>query len=324
MDPSNTGWQNYLAERNADMYSVYSFDGFHMDQLGDWGIKYNFDGQPVYVAGTFRSFILAMEKYHPDKRLIFNAVNQYGQEEIMAGSSVDFLYSEVWNPNENYEDLSHIIGVNDQLSNNTKKTVLAAHVNYNLAAKAGQFNTPGVLFADAVIFAFGGAHLEMGEHMLAKEYFPNSNLQMPEDLKKSMITYYDFLVAYQNLLRDRGTFNNPEIYNSDGGVAIKNWPPETGAVSVIGKSIGNRQILHLINFMTNSPDWRDTDGSKKVPDTIYDLKLVYSTNQNVSKVWFASPDLNYGIAIELDFQKNNHNLTFIVPFLKYWDMIVVE
>jgi dextranase len=324
MDPSNPDWQNYLAERNEDFYSIFAFDGFHIDQLGDWGIKYNYNDQPVNVVGGFGSFVQAMKKYHPDKRLIFNAVNQYGQGKIIAGSSVDFLYTEVWNPNENYEDLSHIIRINEKLSNNTKNSILAAHVNYNLADNAGQFNTPGVLFADAVIFVFGGAHLELGEHMLAKEYFPNSNLRMPEDLKKSVIEYYDFLVAYQNLLRDGGTFNNPEIKATDSKVFIKTWPPQTGAVSVIGKSIGNRQILHLINFMTNSLDWRDTNGTKSVPELIYDLKLAYSTNQNVSRVWFASPDLNYGSPIELDFQKNNNHLTFIVPSLRYWDMIMTE
>ena len=32
------------------------------------------------------------------------------------------------------------------------------------------FNTPGVLMANAAIHAWGGAHLELGEHMLTTEY----------------------------------------------------------------------------------------------------------------------------------------------------------
>ena len=41
--------------------------------------------------------------------------------------------------------------------------------------------------------------------MLCKEYFPNENLTMSEELKTAMVRYYDFLTSYQNLLRDGGT-----------------------------------------------------------------------------------------------------------------------
>lgn len=71
-------------------------------------------------------------------------------------------------------------------------------MNYDLANNKGYFNTPSVLMTNSVIFAFGGAHLELGEHMLGKEYFPNNNLSMKDDLKNSLVNYYDFLVAYQN------------------------------------------------------------------------------------------------------------------------------
>ena len=49
-------------------------------------------------------------------------------------------------------------------------------MNYNKADNRGEFNTPGVLLTDAVMFALGGSHLELGgDHMLCKEYFPNEN-----------------------------------------------------------------------------------------------------------------------------------------------------
>ena len=68
-----------------------------------------------------------------------------------------------------------------------------------------KFNTPGVLLTDAVIFALGGSHLELGDHMLCREYFPSTALQMNDVLKTAMIRYYDFMTAYQNLLRDKDT-----------------------------------------------------------------------------------------------------------------------
>ena len=324
MDASNTNWQQYLANQNSDMYTVYNFDGFHIDQLGDWSTKYTYNGQPINIANTYGSFIQAMKNAHPEKRLVMNAVNQYGQQGNIGNSATDFLYTEVWSPNENYSDLATIIQNNNQYSNNTKNTVLAAYINYNLAENTGNFNKNSVLFADAVIFAFGGAHLELGEHMLGKEYFPNSNLQMTQDLKKSLTSYYDFSVAYQNLLRDGGTFNNQPLQSLNNIVSFNAWPPQIGNISIIGKTVDNKQILHLINFKTNSLDWRDTNGTKPTPNTLQDIEVTYTTTQAINKVWFASPDFVYGKAFELDFHQVGNQIRFIIPSLKYWDMLVIE
>jgi len=324
MDASNPGWQQYLAERNSDMYAVFDFDGYHIDQLGDWGVKYTYDGDPINIALTYGSFIQAMKSAHPDKKLVMNAVNQYAQEGVIGNSATDFLYTEVWNPYESYSDLAQIIKNNSLFSISQKNSVLAAYINYNLAEQAGSFNSPAVLFADAVIFAFGGAHLELGEHMLGKEYFPNDNLQMSAELKDDLISYYDFSVAYQNLLRDGGSFNSPDISSIDESVTLSDWPPKTGSVAVIGKQLENRQIIHLINFSTNTLDWRDTNGTKTTPFIIDGLRVTYGTNQQVNKIWFASPDLNFGSAFELDFESEGDQVTFVVPYLKYWDMLVIE
>src|SRR5690606_27154158 len=114
----------------------------------------------------------------------------------------DFLYNEVWDETKSFEQLAQTITNNNVLSNYTKSTVLAAYMNYGMSNKTGQLNKPGILLTNAVIFAFGGSHLELGEHYLSNEYFPNSNLQASSSLKKALVTYYDFLVAYQNILRD--------------------------------------------------------------------------------------------------------------------------
>lgn len=323
-DPSNTGWQQYLAAGNTDMYSVFSFDGYHIDQLGNQGTLYNYNGATVNLSSTFGPFVESMKTASPGKRLVFNSVNQFGQEGSIATSQVDFLYTEVWSPNDKYSDLAAIINNNDTYSSNTKKTVLAAYLNYNKAENPGSFNTPSVLFTDAVIFAFGGAHLELGEHMLGKEYFPNSNLQIPEDLKSNLIKYYDFSVAYQNLLRAGGTFNNPLLTITNSSYSVNNWPPQQGKITVAGKLVDGKQIIHLFNFISNSTDWRDTEGTKTTPVTIKDIKLSYTTSQTLSKIWIASPDADSGTARELSFQQSGNTVTFTVPSLLYWDMIVVE
>lgn len=324
VNPGLSEWQQYLAARNAEVYAVFDFDGFHIDQLGDRGALYDYDGNEVSLRETFRPFTEHIKAAAPEKSLVFNAVNQYGAQRI-AQSPVDFLYSEVWAPNETYADLAAIIRANDDLSNNTKRTVLAAYMNYDLANNPGFFNPPGVLLTDAVIFAFGGAHIELGEHMLGKEYFPNANLQMREDLKKALLHYYDFLVAYQNLLRDGGSFNTPNLSVTEGNMAVNNWPPQPNKVAIVGKSVSGRQVLHLINFsQTSALDWRDSNGLRSRPAPIKDVKLSFQTSQQVSKVWFASPDVRGGSPVQLAFQQSGNAVAFTLPYLEYWSIVVVE
>ena len=325
LDPSNTSWQQYISARNNEVYGVFDFDGFHVDQLGDRGNLYRYDGSTVNLAAAFKPFVEAMKTGAPNKRLVMNAVNQYGQENGIALAPIDFLYTEVWSGNEGYKDLARIIIDNDNYSSHTKKTVLAAYMNYNIANNPGYFNTPGVLLTDAVIFAFGGSHLELGEHLLGKEYFPNNNLQMKDDLKTVLINYYDFLVAYQNLLRDGGNFNSPGLTCSNAVMSLTNWPPVSGKCAIVGKEFINKQVLHLINLSNATNfDWRDAEGNQPVPNTLQDATLEFITNKTVSKVWVASPDIQHGVATSIPFTQNGNRVTWKLPLLKYWDMIVVE
>jgi len=324
LDPSNTGWQNYLITENKKVYQNLGFDGFHMDQLGNRGTRYTYDGTFLNLSSTYKPFIDATKAADPQKDIVMNAVAQYGQQGI-ATSAADFLYTEVWSPSDSYNDLANLIKQNNVYSNNTKNTVLAAYMNYDMANNKGYFNTPSVLMTNAVIFAFGGAHLELGEHMLGKEYFPNDNLSMKNDLKSALVNYYDFLVAYQNLLRDGGTFNNVTITSTDNKMAIAAWPASQGNVAVFGKKTENFQIIHLINF-TNSKtqNWRDNTGAQMAPILIKDAKLVLTSGSTVKKIWLASPNFIGGASRSLNFSQSGNKVSFTLPELQYWDMVVVE
>ncbi len=324
VDPSNVEWQQYLINENRKVYAALPFDGFHMDQLGDRGTRYDHSGGVTDLAPGFKSFIEAVDSDAPGKFNVLNAVNQFGQP-FIAQAPVDFLYTEVWNPHETYDDLANIILQNNALSNQGLNTVLAAYVNYDLADNAGYFNTASVLMTDAVIFAFGGAHLELGEHMLGKEYFPNDNLAMPDDLKRNLVSYYDFLVAYQNLLRDGGSFNSLSLLSADNKMQFSPWPAAPGKVAVVGKQQGNRQILHLLNF-TNAKtmQWRDNNGVQTVPVAVEDLQVRFTPQAPVAKVWYASPDFHKGASTLLDFKMTGNQVSLTIPGLQYWSMIVIE
>lgn len=328
-NPADEQWQDYLIARNKDVYEVFDFDGYHIDQLGWRGSRYDYYGNEVDMSKSYRSFINAMKKAEPEKSLLFNAVGGYAQDEI-AKAPVDFLYVEVWgaregdNPDMTYDDMIMLMRDNVSKSNPEKNIVLAAYMNYNVSS-VGFVNKPGILLVNAAIFAWGGSHLELGEHYLINEYFPSNNLQMRADLGKALINYYDFMVAYQNLLRDGGEFQAVDVAFVDSDVQAARWPADKGYVATIGKKVGSKNIIHLINFAdANSMVWRDPKGTQAEPELIEQPVIDITVTSTPEKVWFASPDVNGGVAQPLEFTQTGNQIRVTLPSLKYWDMIVVE
>jgi len=321
-NPANEEWQNYIFTKEKEAFEVFPFDGWHIDQLGDRGRLYDYDGNIIALDQTYSTFIENAKK-ELDVNLVMNGVNDYGQIQI-ANSPVDFLYTEVWSPNNTYGQLKNIIDRNLSLTKGEKNVVLAAYINYKNADKPGEFNKASVLLADSVIFASGGAHFELGDTgMLGKEYFPNDNLKMSDDLHKALKDYYHFLVGYENLLRDNITPIDREIKIED--LSYSNFP-EKESIWYFTKEKEEYEILHLINFSDQKLlDWRDEYGFYKEPETITDVKIKYYTATEINEIYLASPDFDHGSSHKLSFKAGNDNdgryIEFTIPSLKYWDMI---
>lgn len=321
LNPANSDWQNYIFQKTGQIYEHLDFSGWHLDQLGDRGSVYNYNGNLVSLKTTFTPFLINLKTTFPDKNMVMNAVNGYGQPEILE-APVNFAYTEVWEPNNTYNHFAEIINENYNLSNNYLSTVLAAYVNYNLADNTGEFNEAAVLMADAVIMSFGGAHLELGEHMLGKEYFPNNNLSLTYSLTKQLVEYYDILVGYQNLLRDGGELSfNTGITSNE--VGINDWPAIHGNIASFKKSVNNIEVYHLLNFAgINSLEWRDNDGTLTAPDEFLNF-TINVPETHVTKVVYVSPDWHDGIQEELEFEISDGVCEFKIPYLKYWGMIII-
>ena len=327
LDPSNPEWQDYIGQRNDDVYATFDFDGYQIDQLGDRGDRYDYNSNRVNLPLGYASFIQAMKELHPDKRLVMNAVSGYGASQIAGTGQVDFLYNEMWGGEDGFDDLRTAVMANDQYSNHTLGTVFAAYMNYNVADNAGTFNTPGVLLTDAVMFALGASHLELGDHMLCKEYFPNSNLQMDDALRTAIVRYYDFLTAYQNLLRgaDTGAETDVTLTAASEGVALNAWPPRQGSVTTYARRVDGKTVIHLLNFRdADSLSWRDVDGTMPEPRQLTRLDLTLDRAEKVNKIWVATPDRHAGAPEELAFTQADGKVTFTLPALRYWTMLVVE
>ncbi|NLJ19486.1 glycoside hydrolase family 66 protein [Globicatella sulfidifaciens] len=321
MNPENREWQDYMIESQKQVFEHLDFDGWHADQLGHRGTLWDWDGNAVELDQTYASF-MNYAKEELDVYMGLNSVSMYGAEEI-AKSNVDYAYVEAWGETK-YQDLKEIIDFHWEVSDGELSTVLAAYMNYELAGQGNpaEFNTPGVLFTDAVIFAAGGNHIELGENMLGREYFPDKTLSIPDELEHRLIRYYDFTVAYQNLLRDDLIEIEKEVSSENVLITEK---PLLSAVWNFTKQKDNKEVHHFINFTDAiSLDWKDEMGTQTAPDPRQDLQMSIATDQTVEKVWYATPDHEEGSAIELTFTQENDQIIFELPTLEYWSMVVVE
>jgi dextranase len=321
MDPSNEQWKSYLYAQEKKVFQALPFDGWHVDQVGDPGAVYTYTGQRVRDADYFRSFLTDAKKAL-NVRLVMNAVNQYGQTGI-AQAPVDFLYTEVWDPTTTYGGLKTLTEYYGVYQGGPLNMVIAAYMDYGLANAKTMFNTPGVLFTDAVIFASGGAHLELGEHMLVHEYFPNNNVAMKPDLERRLTSYYDFSVAYQNLLRDSVAPAAASFIADDATTLSKT--DLKGSIWYFSRMKGNTQIVHFINFLDAAHLlWRDNMGTQTEPSARGSVPLTFAVDRAVKKIWMATPDSLGGGAIDLPFTQSADRASFVLPYIKYWDMIVIE
>ena len=171
-NPGNSEWQAYLAARHDDVYRVFNFDGYHIDQLGNRGTVYDYDGNTVDLAASYLPFIAAMKQAQPNKRLVMNAVSGYGQEQI-AQSATDILYTEVWDECQSYADLADVIAYNDQPSGGNSVPCWQP-TSTTAARQHGLRERPGVLLANAVIFSFGGAHSSWASTTSPTNTFPTT------------------------------------------------------------------------------------------------------------------------------------------------------
>jgi dextranase len=323
LDPSNKEWQSFLVEKEKEAFNKLPFDGWHVDQLGDRGMRFDYEGNIVVLDKAYIDFLNAA-KDELNVPLVMNAVNQYAQINIAQQAPVDFLYTEIWEPFNHFSHLKQVIEQNNNYSGFQKNTVLAAYMNYDLSDRTGEFNTPAVLLTNAVIFSAGGSHLELGENMLSKEYFPHKNLEITDRLESRLISYYDFLTGYQNYLRDGVKPGSLEVDAVSKEVKVS---PEfnKGEIHYSSYEKENQDIVHLINFTDASTmEWRDNEGMQTEPKEMKDIELEIRADKKVENVWIASPDQYLGSPVTLDFEQKDGKMTVIIPALKYWDMLVVE
>ena len=324
MDPApGSRWTAHLQRQFGEVLARTAFDGIHLDQYGDPKVAYDGDGKRLDLARVLPEFIdLTKETataVRPGATVVFNCVGNWPIERVTA-SRQDFAYIEVWPPYTLYRDL-HALIVEAQDLSAGKPVVLAAYIDPARPRNAR--------LADAVIFASGGYHIELGEPggMLADPYFPNYG-QMSDELATILRRYYDFAVRYENVLSQRTQDTTArraaqvaiEGMDTDGGCAC-------GKVCVITREGEGYETISLINLLdVTDPAWNGLQEKDVAPVT--DLRVRIYTGQPVRRIWWASPDGENPRARSLDFYLGSDRrgtfVTFTVPLLVCWDLIVLE
>lgn len=206
-----------------------------------------------------------------------------------------------------------------------------AYANNFSSTDPGFFNTPGVLYEDASIFASGGDHIELGDvdHMLDAPNYLNENLLMPASLQQAMVNYYNFLTAYEDLLRNGETPSSNVIDLPSGPATSTNGSP--GTVWTFVRSTTGTDVLQFINLLNlSSSDWMDTNANQPAPtvQTNVEVKYYYSSSTAPSSVYVASPDTSGGVAQSLSFTTGSDSggnyVEFTLPSLDYWDMAWID
>ena len=333
-DPASPDWRRYIFEQERQVFEHFAFDGWHVDTLGKRSLLWNAGGQNVVLPDALADFAGAA-RAALGKRIVLNTVGGYGQDAVAARPEVDFVYSELWEGDgvSTYADVDALAA---RAARSGKAIVMPAYMNRDYAEHTppGQtrfFREPSVRLADAAIFAAGASHLELGDGdgMLSKEYFPSQPLVMSDSLRLAMRDYYDFLVAYENLLRDGTTGDDRQVAIDGVKTSARG---QAGAVWTLAKRRPGYAILHLINLTGNRlPLWRDAGAFYPVPPPLTNLAVkmyLPAAPRAGARLWLASPDADHGRASALAYTVGNDAggpfVAFAVPRLTYWDMLWLE
>jgi hypothetical protein len=345
-DPCNVGWQTFLLERSIrPMLNQFGFDFWQADTVGA-PPQPTFDatGKPLDTARCLSSFTSA-SAVRLAKPVILNNVSGWGMHDAAAHGKHPYLYRETWNFDAPYyPSLNAIVsGSPDGIRRATGRAIVQpAYINRELAERCstGAQKTGCLVNANAALlatgmFAIAGStwmnHPDAG-CIATNVFIEGYHLPCTPALVDDLLAYKAFEVGYQNMLRDNVVDSTEPCMISSGGKG--SGVGAAGGIYLLGKRRPGYQICHLLNLTgVSSNDWTDLAGKKEHPTSVSRLtmKLYYvegAKSNRSHKLWWASPDYEAGAAQSLNYTAGRdaagQYVSFALPGLSYWDMIVLE
>lgn len=326
MNPLNGAWGDYIAGQANVVYQNLPFDGWHVDQLGTLpSDTYSSDG--VHLDwGSFGDGYGAVLKHakakNPDKRLTINNVDDIGTEKVMASNTVDFMYVEPWGGiGFSFKQLASYIRNSTQKY--SKPMVIPSYVNKEKAETNnqtdGMVNDAAAFLCDAMEMSNGASHLEWGEHYLANEYFPNSNLKLRDSSKTIIMSYLDTFVEFLQILNGKWI---------DDPVTSSTHQLSTGfdkdKITTVYKRSGFGSIVSLVNMIGIAHDnWQDPQGTQVMPQVQSNIQLTIPVENTPSGVFLIKADESPAPQ-PIDFTQNGNSISITVDKLSVWDLIYIK
>jgi len=319
MDPRpDSKWTLHLMDEFKSVLQTTRFDGIHLDQYGDPKVGYDAEGNYFdlgqAIADTITKTHTLVDQYRMDGAVVFNCVTNWPVE-LASQADEDIIYIEVWDPYSYFSDLHNLITY-AQSQNTGKPVVLAAYVH--------PANSANPLLMDAIIFASGGGHIELGENVgyLSEAYFPKYD-ELSLEQKQLMQNYYDFAVRYQNLIGpDTSEATGKWIANVKVGDLHVGLEQGNDVFTLARESQGVL-ALSLINLTgIKSSKWNEPVDFPKVAENI--PVSIAGFSKEVKAVYLASPDLEEFALEPLEFEQTNDEITLTLPILNIWDLLVFK
>jgi len=299
-------------------------------------------GPAVDVADAFGPLIdrsaEAVAAAKPGTQVIFNNVNDWPTE-LTAARDQAAVYIEVWPPNDTYYDLQRLIVRGKAAAGGAKQVILAAYISPFCLTKDRPEKVPqaeeAARLASAAIYANGGFHLLLGERdgALCDPYYPKYATMRPE-FAAVMREYYDFVVRYENWLADPRLELLPYGDVGEAGrvrLGIENYSskPRQGSVWVIAREAPGYATVSLVNLVgVNNTLWNvlhEPRAPQRAPQRgpQRGIPVTMQISGPVESVMLATPDANAGRPQALAFQTAGDRITFTVPALDRWDLVIV-
>lgn len=322
MDPRpGSPWTLHLLDQFGQILAQTEFDGIHLDQYGAPQKGYDAQGHSYELDQPLADLIdstaaVVEEARGREGAVIFNAVTNWPIETV-APSKESVVYIEVWPPYTGFNDLNSLIRRAQNLGGG-KPVVIAAYIHpaYETNARLN----------DAIIFASGAGHIELGEQggYLADPYFPK--YEMPSaGLSEALVRYYEFAIRYQGVLGPSALSEQKPAGSSVAIEGVKTTPAlPTDKVMVIERVTGTHAALSLVNMVgLEHGEWEKELKSPPTPLRDTEVKIKDVTRQ-AAKIWFATPDREDISLQPLDFRQDGETITLTLPSLDYWSLILIE
>ena len=378
-NPWSHGWTNWIGDKMWGALNYLNFDGWQGDSIGNFSVtsyedRYNQDKKDAKFDfnNGFGDMVNRLKgNQMRNYKMGVNAVGGKGQKNL-DNSKADFQYAEIWSnwwdsddnvaegnkrkgedyKHNTYYDLGRIVDNTRQNAN--QSLIMPAYMyrdwNKDKSPLPKEFNDNAILLKDATVFASGGDVMELADdaNQIYNEYYTgvtnDKNIKMSNKLGNpdngKLRKIYDFVTAYQNVLRGDSIQNNyhrVEITNSEGRQLADRYG---GAHSIytITKSghdgYHDIETLNMINLTdVSNVNWQVStkeDEASKVVNNTGKLHVKYYVDpfRRIDKVWMASPDKNDGRAKTLDFKrswdKNGDYVEFDIDNLEYWNLIYMK